>query len=111
MGVLQEGEWYYFRLAPGCGITLNSIEDFIDWSTLGMWTTQTDKNKREVYQGDQVLGGDAKTVSEVYWRNGGFGIKNEFTAADPDSITFINLETCEVIGTIFDNPDPSKKEK
>ena len=69
------------------------------------FTGLKDKNGKEIYEGDVVKGGVIGELVEIYWRNGGFGIKNQFTKDNPDSITFIDLEACEVIGNIYENPE------
>lgn len=76
---------------------------------LMQFTGLKDKNGKDIYEGDIVQGnvGDDADFGkvEVYWRSGGFGVKNKFTEVDPDSITFVDLESCEVIGNIYENPN------
>jgi hypothetical protein len=70
---------------------------------LQQFTGLKDKNGKEIYEGDLLIGAD-KIVEEVGWSNdlGKWMIKNQI---NPDDSLGYFAEDMEVIGNIWENPE------
>lgn len=80
------------------------IEYEVDPATVGQHTGFTDKNAREVYEGD-VLTDKFESIGVVEWQNGcfvvNFGDVDIFQISD----CFDDSYQMWVIGNIYDNPE------
>ena len=111
VGAWKKGDWFHFTLKDIWGVLLHRLKDFLDWSTLGMWIGKVDEKGKEIYTGDVCKNGDWVEDAHAY------SYREEEVIYDPPSGSYLGWNhnedgmTCEVIGTIFDNPDQSKKEE
>lgn len=119
---LETDDWVYGFLADGNLICTwdnrrNSHE--VLSTTVGQFTGLTDKNGKEIYEGDIVQWGDSehKIKQVVEFRNGAFGyvydtIGSFVPYAANTNFDFAALGTdkrFEVVGNIHDNPDLIEK--
>lgn len=89
----------------------------VDPTTVGQYTWLTDKNDKNIFEGDIVRDKDGK-VYVVLWSFAGFGLKynplhaHGFYYELVPMLNFWNAHgaTIEVIGNIHDNPDLLNKE-
>jgi uncharacterized phage protein (TIGR01671 family) len=70
---------------------------------LMQFTGLTDKNGVEIFEGDIVMHGSAKTKSKIEFIRGSFALNNEKTMHNT-CIRHYELNVCEVIGNICENP-------
>ena len=91
---------------------------FIDENTIGQYTGLKDENGKEIYEGDiiefsyDMFVGNFDTFiakGKVVFEEGAFYVEvfeNERTTKDEEYLLYsINLDTIEVIGNIYDNPE------
>lgn len=99
--------------------------EFVDnWDNVMQFTGLTDKNGKEIYEGDVVSYGYKTSV--VIWKGEGFCtasvtekcIEQEYEGQNPyqafmigghpveiDTVVLHNIGSCEVIGNIYENPE------
>ena len=80
------------------------IEYEVDPATIGQHTGFTDKNAREVYEGD-VLTDKFESIGVVEWQNGCFGVNFGDVDVFQISDSFDDSYQMWVIGNIYDNPE------
>ena len=109
------GNWCY-------GVPLVFTDDFvcmtaphtynkvIEKNTLSQFTGLTDKNGKKIFEGD-ILKGAWNTIFQVYFDD----CYLRFGAKDKDGyckeIDYYGLDTLEIIGNIYDNPELLKGAK
>lgn len=118
---LDGGKWIYGDLRqynPGCaGIHARNIGHTIkvDPNTVGQYTGLTDKNGKQIFEGDIVSGlfrFGMKKNALVCFKDGAFGLEwYRGDVAQFDAFTSICNVTYEVLGNIFDNPELLFKEE
>ena len=118
----DNGKWVYG------GISINYDRVWIDTSyygqvavepeTIGQYTGQKDKNGKKIFEGDiiefsyDIFVGNFDTFiakGKVVFEEGAFYVKcfeNERRTKDEAYLLYsINIDTIEVIGNIYDNPE------
>ncbi len=105
LGELPVGSWVYFCLQD------TYFNDIIDWETCCDWTGLHDKNGTEIFEGDILRHsyyfdygqwGELKPITtpvEVKW------IGTSFSPFQGWSGYGQQLETCKVIGNIYENKE------
>lgn len=85
----KEGEWFYWTIKDKF-----TMQEMLDWGTLGQYTGRKDKNRKEIY------GGDITNFGEIVFRNSSYMIR--------DKKLYFGIEMpvgIEVVGNIYDNPE------
>ena len=91
-------------------------------STVGQYTGLTDKNGKKIFEGDvlnvhdQIPMFDGYDTDEIVYNGKVMYIKNQgmFVCEgnnDGNALCALNLDKCEVIGNIYDNPELSEAAK
>lgn len=86
------------------------IEKLIDCDTVGQFTGLTDKNGKEIYEGDIILAGYYKWKSKVVWdekcaRFIGLTNDKDVNIVYVDMVDKDDKSAVEVIGNIYENPE------
>lgn len=110
--VYIEDDVFHHKIADKSGLLLD-----IDINTIGQYTGLKDKNEEEIYEGDIVKvklykGEEEKYfIGKVEYFGSNFIVdadnNSEYHVYDLDGFGIdyrYNLEDCEVIGNIYDNP-------
>jgi uncharacterized phage protein (TIGR01671 family) len=121
---LDNGEWVYghfslklntlyYKLIPSIQIVLPNgnvlarIE--VDGETVGQFTGETDKNDKDIFEGDivkYIIPRNNKTViGVVNYGRGCFGIKDINSPNNPAIDIVLNESDIEIIGNKYDNPE------
>lgn len=119
-GKTAAGKWVYgdliHNIGGGCSIvecyqfTVKSSVDVLP-ETVGQWTGQVDKNKKEIYQRDICRAWQGNPCCGIYpfdfsgeciFISGGFYIKEK---KEGFLINLSEIENIEVLGNIPDNPE------
>lgn len=107
---INNGQWVYGLLRMRLGMpnviieSENGLGVDIDPKTIGEFTNRTDKNQKDIYEGDIVKDYTTDTTWSVNWsdEDGGWGDSNNH----PHYSLFKSLEkSFEVIGNIYDSPE------
>lgn len=77
----------------------------VDAETVGQFTGLTDKNGKEIYEGDIVIYPHDSKPCEVFYRANEYG--TSFLTDSHDGVDSLGdvLNTVEIIGNIHDNPE------
>lgn len=130
------GDWvygYYRNNDNGNAFITETVDDFdnyifdeteVDENTVGQYTGLKDKNENEIYEGDIIdfsydmfVGNFNTFVAKgiIIFEEGAFYVQcleNENLTKDESYLIYtINIDTIEIIGNIYDNPELLKKEK
>ena len=107
-GVWVEGYYFAKPILEKHFIELGEEQWMVDPSTVGQYTGLTDKNGKRIFEGDIVR--IYKTLFVTEWRGAEFVFGH--INGQPWSYPYFasHAESCEVIGTIHDNPELLKEE-
>lgn len=122
---LEDKYWIVYpdpRYMPDWNLPYQMVRTDVDKETVGQYTGLKDENGKEIYEGDiiefsyDMFVGNFDTFvakGKVVFEEGAFYIEvfeNERTTKDEAYLLYsINLDTIEVIGNIYDNPELFKK--
>lgn len=100
----KAGDWFYWTIKDKF-----TMQEMLDWETLGQYTGRKDKNSKEIYGGDVVkvpLNGVEKDIliREIVWRFSGFYIPVS-GGGDFIALHKYTPKQCEIIGNIYENPE------
>ena len=127
-GKANDGEWVYggitnanHHYAHKTQIVSSEFYEFMEEDahlifidiipkTIGQYTGLKDKNGKEIFEGDILTFGNNNPV-EVIFDNGCFNVFDEplgwsFDEGENNIPIKTNFKYCEVIGNIYDNPEP-----
>lgn len=120
-----EADWFDFVPRKDNPFRLPSDRFVVDHDTVGQFTGLTDKDGKEIYEGDIIQHRDVKLIVEFY--RGAFGYSRTikrlqesvfvpFIGSDDNKNalqfsdgTFFDTDYCEVVGNIHDNPEMLEK--
>ncbi len=118
---LEDKYWIVYqdpRYMPDWNLPYKMVRTDVDKETIGQYTGLKDENEKEIYEGDiiefsyDMFVGNFDTFvakGKVVFEEGAFYIEvfeNERTTKDEAYLLYsINLDTIEVIGNIYDNPE------
>lgn len=111
---IDNGEWVYGYLADEdyindiYSIDLSSIE--VDRDTVGQFTGLSDKNGKEIFEGDIIKGFDI--TIEVWYSEDKACFMAEMKEPQNDMVDILggyDTARMEIIGNIYDNPELIKE--
>jgi len=119
---VDNGEWVYGLLCRVGNTYANIVEKSTEvmctvlTNTIGQFTGLTDKNGRKIFEGDvlnvhdQIPTFDGYNTDEIIYNGKVMYIKNQGMYVcegnnDGNALCALNLDKCEVIGNIHDNPE------
>ena len=103
----KQGKWEYGNLLNECSIgEVGAYLDSYEYAevipdSVGQFTGVTDKNGKEIYEGDIVKDTEGRIEQVKYEPEYGA----IFMPFDNSEWCFTDGEYCEVIGNIYENPD------
>ena len=122
---LEDKYWIVYpnpRYMPDWNLPYKMVRTDVDKETIGQYTELKDENGKEIYEGDiiefsyDMFVGNFDTFvakGKVVFEEGAFYVEvfeNERTTKDEAYLLYsINLDTIEVIGNIYDNPELLEK--
>ena len=122
---LEDKYWIVYpdpRYMPDWNLPYQMVRTDVDKETVGQYTELKDENGKEIYEGDiiefsyDMFVGNFDTFvakGKVVFEEGAFYVEvfeNERTTKDEAYLLYsINLDTIEVIGNIYDNPELLEK--
>lgn len=122
---LEDKYWIVYpnpRYMPDWNLPYEMVRTDVDKETIGQYTELKDENGKEIYEGDiiefsyDMFVGNFDTFvakGKVVFEEGAFYVEvfeNERTTKDEAYLLYsINLDTIEVIGNIYDNPELLEK--
>ena len=118
----KRGIWLYGNYILNRGAHFIAPKEFADgktWEdyevepkTIGQFTGLTDKNDKEIYEGDIIQSESEEFVYQVVFnetRFASFGLKREQDMFLHYFGEALEAEDCKVIGNVFDNPELLKE--
>ena len=106
---LIDGKWYHFGLfdISAEGAVIKGGGDLHEAKAICEFTGLKDKNGKEIYEGDILLGvwgPESPQNHEVKWCRQYAGFE-PFVNYDGDCGMEFNTKTCEAIGNVYENPE------
>ena len=125
---VDNGEWVYGLLCRAVDTYASIVEKdtevlySVSTKTIGQYTGLTDKNGKKIFEGDvlnvhdQIPMFDGYDTDEIVYNGKVMYIKNQGMYVcegnnDGNALCALNLDKCEVIGNIHDNPELLEVEK